>query len=74
MAIDRNPKLIIPVKTYSHYTECEPWCQANVGAWNVTWWKDFPDMAASVLGEGSQPDCYWFESEQDALMFRLRFV
>lgn len=74
MSIDRNPKLVIPVKTYSHYTECEPWCQVNVGVWNVTWWKDFPDMAASVLGEGAQPDCYWFEREQDALMFRLKFV
>ena len=75
MAIERNPKLVIPVKTYTHYTECEPWCQANIGEWNVDWWKDFQDIAMSVtLGEGTQPDCYWFEREQDALMFRLRFV
>ena len=75
VAIDRNPKLVIPVKTYTHYTECEPWCEANIGEWNVDWWKDFQDIAMSVtLGEGTQPDCYWFEREQDALMFRLRFV
>jgi hypothetical protein len=75
VAIERNPKLVIPVKTYTHYTECEPWCQANIGEWNVDWWKDFQDIAMSVtLGEGTQPDCYWFEREQDALMFRLRFV
>jgi hypothetical protein len=75
MAIERNPVLTIPVKTYSHYSECEPWCQANVGVWNETWWKDFQDIAMHVaLGEVPQPDCYWFRREQDALMFRLRFV
>ena len=75
MAIFRNPQLTIPVKTYSHYTECEPWCLANIGAWNETWWKDFQDMAMSItLGEGTQPDCYWFANDRDALMFRLRFV
>jgi len=75
MGIDRNPVLSIAVKTYSHYTECEPWCQVNIGTWNVNWWRDFPDMAMSVaLGEVPQPETYWFEHEQDALMFRLRFV
>lgn len=73
MAIDRNPQLTIPVKTYTHYTECEPWCLANVGDWNITWWKDFPDIAATVLAEGPYEDCYWFASERDALMFRLKF-
>jgi hypothetical protein len=75
MGIDRNPVLTIPVKTYSHYSECEPWCQVNIGVWNETWWKDFQDIAMRVaLGEGPQPDCYWFANEQDALMFSLRFV
>jgi len=75
VAIDRNPKLFIPVKTYTHYTECEPWCQVNIGPWNEAWWKDFQDIAMHVtLGEGTQPDCYWFCREQDALMFRLRFA
>ena len=74
MAIDRNPVLTIPVKTYSHYTECEPWLLANVGAWNDLWWRDFQDIAMHIaLGEGPQPDCYWFGSEQDALMFTLKF-
>ena len=74
MVGERNPQLTVPVKTSSHYTECEPWCNAHVGAWNVTWWRDFPDIAMSVaLGQGPQPDCYWFEREQDALMFRLKF-
>ena len=74
MAIDRNPRLTVPVKTSSHYTECESWCNAHVGAWNVTWWRDFPDIAMSVaLGQGPQPETYWFANEQDALMFRLKF-
>jgi len=74
MAIDRNPELTIPVKTYAHYTECEPWCMCNIGEWNAAWWRDFPDIAMSVaLGQGPQPETYWFTSEQDALMFRLRF-
>ena len=73
--IDRNPRLTIPVKTYTHWTECEPWCQVNVGVWNEDWWKDFPDIAMNITpGEGTQPDCYWFHREQDALMFRLRFA
>ena len=66
MAIDRNPVLTIPVKTYSHYTECEPWLLANVGGWNDVWWRDFQNIAMH--------DCYWFCREQDALMFRLRFA
>jgi len=74
MAIDRNPELTVPVKTYAHYTECEPWCICNIGEWNAAWWRDFPDMAMSVaLGQVPQPETYWFTSEQDALMFRLRF-
>jgi len=74
VAIDRDPLLTIPVKTYSHYTECEPWLLANIGEWNIAWWRDFPDIAMSVaLGQVPQPETYWFTSEQDALMFRLRF-
>ena len=74
MAIDRNPHLVIPVKTYTHYSVCEPWCLANIGEWNIDWWKDFPDVAMSVaLGEVPQPDCYWFWREKDALAFTLKF-
>ena len=73
MAIDRNPRLTIPVKTYTHWTECEPWCQVYVGVCNETWWKDFPDMAMAVVVEGPHEDCYWFANEKDALMFRLKF-
>jgi len=75
MAIDRNPRLTIPVKTYTHYTECEPWCQTNVGVWNEDWWKDFPDIAMHItFRDEPQPDCYWFHREQDAMMFRLKFL
>ena len=75
MATERNSKLIIPVKTHAHYTECEPWCTVNIGAWNKAWWRDFPDIAMSVaLGQGTQPETYWFATEQDAIMFRLRFA
>jgi hypothetical protein len=74
MAIDRDHRLAIPVKTYSHYSECEPWCLANVGAWNEDWWRDFPDIMASVITQGPHEDCYWFHNERDALMFRLKFV
>jgi hypothetical protein len=73
MAIDRDPALVIPVTTYSHYTECEPWCLDNIGEWNVDWWKDFPDIAMAVIVEGPHEDCYWFHSERDAMMFRLKF-
>ena len=75
MAIDRNPVITIPVRTYSHYTECEPWLLEHIGPWNQVWWRDFQDLAMSVaLGEVPQPDCYWFEREQDAVMFRLKFT
>ena len=74
MTIERNPILTVPVKTYSHWTECEPWCQVNVGVWNQLWWRDFPDMAAAVITQGPHENCYWFATEQDALMFRLRFL
>ena len=74
MAIERNPVLTIPVRTYAHYTECEPWLINAVGEWNKTWWRDFQDIAMNVtIGEVPQPDCYWFHREQDALMFRLKF-
>jgi hypothetical protein len=71
MAIDRNPELTVPVKTHAHYTECEPWLLANIGEWNAAWWRDFPDIAMAVFDP--QPETYWFTTEQDALMFRLRF-
>jgi len=75
MAIDRNPELTVPVRTYSHYAECEPWLLANIGEWNAAWWRDFPDMAMSVaLGQVPQPETYWFTCEQDALMFQLRWA
>jgi hypothetical protein len=74
MAIDRNPHLTIPVKTYSHYTECEPWLLECVGEWNIAWWRDFPDMAMSIaLGEVPQPETYWFYDERHALAFTLKF-
>jgi hypothetical protein len=73
MATERNPHLSVAVKTYAHYTECEPWCLANIGEWNAAWWRDFPDIAAMVLAEGPHEDCYWFTNERDALMFRLKF-
>ena len=74
MTIDRNPHLVIPVKTYTHYSVCEPWCLTNIGEWNIAWWKDFPDIAAAVITQGPHEDCYWFNNEQDALLFRLRFA
>jgi hypothetical protein len=74
VAIDRNLHLTIPVKTYTHYTECEPWCLGNIGEWNIAWWKDFPDIAAAIVVEGPHEHCYWFATDRDALMFRLRFV
>jgi hypothetical protein len=75
MAVDRNPQLTVPVKTSAHYTECEPWCTVNIGGWNEAWWRDFPDMAISVvLGQVPQPETYWFTTERDALMFTLRFA
>ena len=74
MAIDRNPHLTIPVRTYTHYSLCEPWCLANIGEWNIDWWKDFPDIAAAIVVEGPHEDCYWFHNEQNALMFRLKFL
>lgn len=73
MAIERHPFLTIPVLTYHHYSECEPWLLECIGEWNVAWWRDFPDIAASVLGEGPQPECYWFYDEKHALAFSLKF-
>lgn len=74
MTVTRDPRLTVPVKTYSHYTECEPWLLANIGEWNTAWWRDFPDMAMSVaLGQVPQPETYWFANEPDAVMFTLKF-
>ena len=70
---NRNPTLTVPVTTYSHYSECEPWCLEHIGEWNAAWWRDFPDIAMVVVVEGPHEDCYWFTNEQDAIMFRLRF-
>ena len=74
MAIDRDPALVIPVKTYSHYTECEPWLLANIGEWNNAWWRDFPDIAMGMIVAGPHEDCYWFLNEKDAIVFKLKFA
>jgi hypothetical protein len=73
MAIDRDPALVIPVKTYRHYSECEPWLLENIGEWNIAWWRDFPDMTMTMIAEGPHEDCYWFANDRDAMMFRLKF-
>ena len=73
MAIDRNPECKYIVHTYNHYSECESWLLETMGEWNVVWWRDFQDIAATVLGMVPQPDCYWFKNEKDAVIFRLKF-
>jgi hypothetical protein len=74
MAIERDPEIRFPVTTYVHYSECEPWCSVNLGEWSVNWWRDFPDMTMTVLGQVPQPDTYWFRREEDAVFFRLKFA
>lgn len=73
MAIERDPKLTIMVTTHAPYPDVIPWLERNVGPWNETWWRDFPDIAMIALNDTPEPDCYWFEHEQDAVLFKLKW-
>jgi len=66
-----NPDLIYEATTEEAYPEVEAWCLANVGEWNEAWVRERHDIAAEVIGYRKQK--YFFKTEQDQLMFMLRW-
>lgn len=67
-----NPDLIYEATTKDAYPEVEAWCIANVGAWNEAWVRERHDIAA-VLGAGDHKQKYFFKTEQNCIMFMLRW-
>jgi hypothetical protein len=67
-----NPELIYEVYTDHDYPEVEAWCVENVGLWNEDWYREPLDLAVIILS-GSSKTRYFFKTEQDKIMFILRW-
>lgn len=54
------------------WTEVADWCETNVGAYDREWFRYGSDIA---MGVGGEPiiDRYRFRTEQQAVLFRLRW-
>lgn len=54
------------------WTEVADWCEANIGAYNQEWFRYGSDIAMGIDGEPII-DRYRFRTEQQAILFRLRW-
>ena len=49
-----------------------PWLKANIGEFDQDWYRYGSDIANGVLGI-QMPDVYRFQSDQHAVLFRLKW-
>jgi len=60
------------VTTRHHYTEVEPWCRANIGAYDQDWHRIPADIASAALF-GDLAETYCFRTKGQAVLFALRW-
>ena len=55
------------------YPEVQEWCEANIGEFDLDWYKLGEDIAAqSIMAD--YKSTYMFRREQDAVLFSLRWI
>ena len=59
-------------RTFHRHEEVVPWLKANVGEFDSEWYRYGSDIANGVLGI-QMPDVYRFQSDQHAVLFRLKW-
>ena len=67
-----NEELKYTAYTTHPWQEVQQWCHDNVGPWNEKWYKLGEDPAAQIFNPGYR-STYFFTTEQDQLMFILRW-
>jgi hypothetical protein len=68
-----NEDLRYPAYTRHPWPEVEEWCNDNIGPWNQEWYKLGEDAAAMVFDAGYR-STYFFRTEEQAIIFTLRWA
>ena len=71
--MDINPALTHVVYSFADWADTTPWLEANVGEFNVHWYKLGRDIIYGVA-IGWPGDEYRFLRESDAAWFKLRWA
>lgn len=72
--MDINPELTHVVYSRADWADTTPWLEANVGEFNVDWYKLGRDPMSGLFPESWPGDEYHFRREQDAAWFKLRWA
>jgi hypothetical protein len=72
MSCLRYPDLKFVATTTTWWDKVEPWCLEHLGPYGDVWYKEYTDIALEILGDPIIWT-YWFQTEQQALLFRLRW-
>ena len=68
-----NEQLTHVAYTTHPWPEVEDWCNTNIGQWNEEWYKLGEDIAAQIFNPEYR-STYFFRTEEQALMFTLRWT
>lgn len=71
--MDINPDLTHVVYSHADYADTTPWLEANVGEFNVHWYKLGRDPLSGFFPVSWPGDEYRFLREEDAALFILRW-
>lgn len=66
-----NSDLTHVAYTLHPYPDVQDWCEENIGEFDVEWYKLGEDIAG--LFDPEYRSTYYFRTEQQALMFTLRW-
>ena len=73
MTDDIETKLPYLCKTPHLHTEVVQWCEQNYGEFGVRWYRYGTDIAQSIVAGVPFYDYYRFASNEDAMLFILRW-
>jgi hypothetical protein len=59
-------------RTWHNHESVVPWLKANIGEFDLNWYRLGSDIANGVL-DTQMPDLYRFGTERDAILFRLKW-
>lgn len=59
-------------RTRFHYDQVVPWCRENIGEFDQEWYRYGSDIALGATGMETR-DTYRFQTEQMAVLFKLRW-
>lgn len=60
-------------KTFYNYEEVVPWLEANIGEFDIEWYRYGTDIAYGIVAGAPLYDIYRFRDEQALTLFILRW-